>query len=84
MDFTEKNSHVATDTITCIILGITLYVMNDSDWACETIDAGAVFLDPYLEIQTYIDWVEEIVEIQFSSKAQKRDMCTQLCLFQNV
>ena len=50
MDFTEKNSHVATNTITCIILGITLYVMDDSDWMCEIVDAEAVFLDPYLEI----------------------------------
>ena len=52
VDFTEKFSPVATDTSTRIIIGITLYYMEDG-WVCEAFDFEAAFLEPFLDIEMH-------------------------------
>ena len=78
VDFTEKFSPVASDTSTRIMIGMTLYFSDKYSWVCETFDAEAAFLKPYLGIEMYIDWPEGIIELGFISEEQKCDTCVQL------
>ena len=63
---------------TCILIGMTLYFFKESDLVCETFDVEAAFLEPYLDIEMYIDWPDGIVELGFISEEQKRTTCVQL------
>ena len=57
LDFTEKFSPAANDTSTRILIGTTLYFSDKLSWVCETFDVEAAFLlEPYLDIEMYIDW----------------------------
>ena len=78
VDFTEKFSPVANDTSTRILIGMTLYFSDKFSWVCETFDVEAAFLEPYLDIEMYIDWPEGIVDLGFISEEQKRTTCIQL------
>ena len=78
VDFTEKFSPVATDMSTRIIIGITLYYASDYEWVCETFDVEAAFLEPYLDIEMYIEWPEGMVELGFLTEEQKNSTCIQL------
>ena len=77
VDFTEKFSPVATDTSTRIIIGLTLYYTADG-WICEAFDVEAAFLEPYLDIEMYIEWPDGIVELGFITEEQRRTTCIQL------
>ena len=78
VDFTENFSPVATDTSTRIIIGLTLYFSEDYEWICEAFDVEAAFLEPYLDVEMYIEWPEGIVELGFITKEEKERTCVQL------
>ena len=79
VDFTEKFSPVANDTSTRILIGMTLYFSDKFSWVCETFDVEAAFVEPYLDIEMYIDWPEGIVDLGFISEELKHTTCIQLC-----
>ena len=83
VDFTEKFSPVAADTSTRIIIGITLYFSGNYDWVCEAFGVEAAFLESYLDIEMFIEWLEGIEELGFITEDQRkirvyscRDRCT--------
>ena len=57
---------------------MTLYFSKDSGWVCEIFDVEAAFLEPYIDIEMYIDKPDGIVELGFISEEQKRTTCVQL------
>ena len=77
VDFTEKFSPVATDTSTRIIIGLVLYYSH-AGWVCEAFDVEAAFLEPYMDIEMYVQWPEGIVELGFLTEEQRDSTCVQL------
>ena len=77
VDFTEKFSPVATDTSTRIIIALVLYYSH-LGWVCEAFDVEAAFLEPYMDIEMYVQWPEGIVELGFLTEAQRDSTCVQL------
>ena len=78
VDFTESFSPVTTDFSTRIILGITLFYSERFDWVCEAFDVEAAFLEPFLDIEMYIEWPEGMVELGFLTQEEYKNTCVQL------
>ena len=77
VDFTEKFSPVATDTSTRIIIGLVLYYFY-LEWVCEAFDVEAAFLEPYMDIEMYVQWPDGIVELGFLTEEERDSTCAQL------
>ena len=65
--FTEKLSPVAIDTSTGIIIALVLYYFH-LGLVHEAFDGEAAFLEPYMDIEMYVQWSEGIVELGFFPK----------------
>ena len=74
IDYTECFSPVATDTTTHLILALTLLF----DWACESADIKAAFLEGDATTDMFMEWPPGLVELGIIDEATKLRLCIKL------
>ena len=72
--FTESFSPFASENSTSILIGLTLYYEDDA-WIAELCDVEAAFLHTNMEIEMYIKWPEDIVDLGIISEEFLREYC---------
>ena len=75
----EHFSPVDTNTSTWMIIGFTLYYHWVAEsWIYEAFGVEAAFVEPFIDIQMYIEWPNGMVELGFLTENQHKSTCVEL------
>src|SRR5688572_611884 len=85
IDYTKKSMPVASDTITRLIIALTLW-NEERKWVCETIDIKATFLEGSIVEPTYLEWPPGTLELKYvtQEKLKTKCICLKKCIYSNA